>query len=36
MTEPIRCPYCGSIENHSNRCDWCHSDINESEDTPND
>ena len=35
---PARCPYCGSIENHGNLCDWCHNTIsddyyiNESED----
>lgn len=26
---PARCPYCGSIENHGNICDWCHSPISD-------
>lgn len=30
--EPKRCPYCGSIENHSGVCDWCHSMIDREED----
>lgn len=24
---PPRCPFCGSIENHGNICDWCHNPI---------
>ena len=23
------CPYCGSIENHGNLCDWCHNPISD-------
>ncbi|MCH5203108.1 MAG: hypothetical protein J1F03_00085 [Oscillospiraceae bacterium] len=26
---PERCPYCGSIENHGNLCDWCNNPISE-------
>ena len=29
MNTPTLCPYCGSIENHGNICDWCHSPIAE-------
>lgn len=25
---PIRCPYCGSIENNGNTCKWCYNIIN--------
>ncbi len=27
MNRPVLCPYCGSIENHGNICDWCHNPI---------